>query len=508
MSTHLEKSFATIIAGAGVVFFGMIIASIFGVINQALLGRFLGPGDYGLFSLGISIVMIVSGFAIFGLGSAISQYIPANIKKGKSNRVHDSIRFSFRFCFGVAILLSIILFMLSNIIATKIFNNNDLEIVIKLLSIALPFTAFYRLAEGLPRGFKKAKYKVFIEDITMKVLRVSIFIILISFSYKLFGAIIAYLCAVIFASIAYLYITYYKFLPSLDTSFFKDKHRYSLVRKEVFSVAWPLSLAGFTYIFLQHTDRILLGLYMSSSDVGIYVAAFTIASLLISVSLAFTFLFLPVISEYFAERDLSSILKLFSSVTKWVFLITFPLVVYLILYCNDVIRLIYGESFLAGSSALIILSLGIAMYSLSGMAGSILIAIKKTKLNLIAEIIAAVSNVILNILLIPKYGIIGAAIGTSISISLRNISSLGFVYKELKIHPFNISYLKIAIISVISLAFISFVFKNYIKISWSFLIIIPIFLMIYFVTLFTTGCLNELDKSIIKTILKKIIKHK
>ena len=504
MSIKIERSLTTVVKGAGIIFFGGIVAQLFGMVNQILLGRFLGPEKYGLFNLGLSIILICSMFAMFGLGAALSQFIPVNIIKRNAGKVYDSIRFSFKFVFGVGISLSIILFIFSNVIATKIFRNDELSLVIRFLSVALPFTAFYRFAESVPRGFKKAKYKVYVQDMEMQLLKISIFLVLIFLGYKLLGAIAAYLCSVISASVIYLYLTYHKFLPSLDSSFHVNKKRYSSVKKELISLTWPLFLAGFTYLILGHTDRILLGVYMSTTDVGIYVAAFFIASLTISIAAAFSFIFLPVISEYFAERDISGISDLFSTVTKWVFLLTFPIVIYLILYGKDVIRLIYGDPYLTGSSALTILSVGIAMFALTGMAGSILIAITKTKLNLLSEIIGAVSNIILNILLIPRYGIMGAAIGTSVSISLRNISSLGFVYRELKIHPYDINYIKIVVISVISLVLLSFVFKTYTDFLWSFLIIIPIFLTIYLIFLLITGCLDETDKSFIKTLLKKV----
>lgn len=503
MSTKLEKSLTTIIAGAGVIFFGMIIANLLGLLNQALLGRFLGPEKYGLFNLGFSIILIFSTFAIFGLGAALSQFIPAKIKKDRKDKVNDAIRFSFRFNFIMGIFLSIILFLLSNIIANKVFHNNDLDLVIKFFSMALPFTAFYRTAGGLPRGFKKPSYKVLTEDILMNILKISIFGILIFFGYRLFGAIIAYLCSVIFATVIYLWLTYYKFLPSLGSSFSINKQKYNSVKKELFSLTLPLFLTGFTYLFLTHTDRILIGFYMSSQEVGIYVAAFSIAGLTISIALAFSFLFLPVISEYFAENDINSMKKIFSSITKWIFLLTFPIVIYFVLYSKDIIRIIYGDPFVIGSSVLIILSLGIAFFALTGMSGNILIAITKTKLNLISEIIGAISNVILNIILIPQYGIIGAAIGTSLSLSLRNISSLAFVYKELKIHPYNINYVKIILISIFSLGIISFLLKTFFDSYWSFLFIIPIFMIIYFIFLLKTGCLSHMDKTIIRIIIKK-----
>ena len=504
MSTEIEKSLTTVARGAGIIFFGMIIGNLLGMVNQVLMGRFLGPGNYGLFNLGISVMMIFCVLPRFGLGSALTQFIPFNIKNNRPDKVKAGIDFSLKFCLIVGVLVSIALFILSGTIATTVFHNTELELVIKVLCVSLPFLALSTTSAGFIQAFKKPEYHAYIENILMKILQIFIFVIFILFGYGLFGALFAFIGAAIFASIAYIYILYSKLYPSLNISAFNHEQRKEHVGKELVSLSWPLFLAGFTFLFMGYADKIILGIYMTPVDIGIYTAAFTIAGLMLFVFTAFSFNFRPVVAEYFAVKDISGMKKLYSSVTKWIFLLTFPALIYLIFYSRDVIWLIYGESFTTGYLALIVLSMGIAMNGLVGLTGGILIAIKKTKLNLLSEIIGAVSNVGLNIILIPKFGIIGAAIGTSVSISLRNISSLAFVYKELKIQPYNIDYIKIIIGSIVPLVLVSFMFKAYLDIFWAFIIVIPMFLILYFAFLFVTHCFDEFDKSIMKAIFKKV----
>ena len=507
MSSEIEKSLTTVARGAGIIFFGMIIGNLLGMVNQVLMGRFLGPGNYGLFNLGMSVMAIFCVLPHFGLGSALTQFIPYNIKNNRYDKVKAGIDFSLKFCLIVGVLVSIVLFILSDAIAIKVFHNSELELVIKVLCIALPFWALHNTSAGFIQAFKKPEYYAYIENISMKALQISIFVISILLGYRLFGALFAFICAAIFASIAYIYILYSKLYPSLNISIFNPKQKKGPVEKELVSLSWPLFLSGFVFLFMGYTDRILLGIYMTSADIGIYAAAFAIANLMLFPFTSFDFIFRPVVSEHFAVKDISGIQKLYISVTKWMFLLTFPAVIYLIFYSRDIIWLVYGESFTTGYLALIVLSMGIAVNGLMGMTGGILIAIKKTKLTLLAEVIGMVSNVGLNIILIPKFGIIGAAIGTSVSISLRRISSMAFMYKELKIHPYNIDYIKIIIASIMPLALISFLFKTYFDTFWTFLIVIPIFLILYFVFLFKTHCFDEFDKSIMKLILKKLLVH-
>lgn len=504
MSTQIKLSLKTIVKGAGVIFFSMVIGSLLGVVNQALMGRFLGPGNYGLFTLGISVMSIFCLLPQFGFVSALTQFIPYNIKKNRFDKAKAGISFALKFSMIVGIFASLVLFLLSREISTKLFHNKELEVAIKILCIALPFWAFHRVSGAAILGFKKPEYYASIENIIMKIIQLAIFIFLIFLGFRLSGALFAYICATILTSVAYFYILTFKLYPLFNLSSFKHNQRKEPVGRELILLAWPLFSAGLTLFFANHTDKLLLGFYTSSADIGVYAAAFTIATLVLFVFTSFSLIFRPVISEYFAMKDIIGMKNLFSSVTKWIFMLTFPIVLYLFFYSKDVIFLIYGESFTKGSFALIILSIGIAMNGLTGLTGEILIAIRKTKLNLLADIIGAVSNVGLNIILIPKLGITGAAIGTSLSFSFRNIASLAFVYKELKIHPYNFKYINIILNSIISFVLISFLFKYFLDSFWTCIFIVLPFSALYITFLFITGSLDEFDKYLIKAILRKV----
>ena len=499
MPTDIEKSLTIIVKGAGIIFLGQVISLLLGMVNQILLGRFLGPGDYGLLNLGLSVIMIASILPVFGLGPGLVQFIPFNITLGRQDKVIGGIDFSFKFCLAVGALVSLVVFFLSKWIAIEIFHDANLEVVIKILCISLTFTAFYRLAQGLPAGFRQPKYKLYNEFIIMKLLRIAVFLIAIFVGYKLLGALAAYIVAKLSASVGYLFIYYRRFYPSLNC-----KHKDRSAKRDLLSLSWPLFLTGFTALFISHTDKIVLGIYMTSSDIGIYTAALTLASSVYFIHSSFRYLFLPTIAEYFAREDIPGIQKLFSSVTKWIFLLTFPVVIYLFFFSEDVIQLIYGGAFTRGYLALFILSVGYASIGITGLTGEILVATRRTRLNLLNEVIGAGSNVGLNILLIPRYGIIGAAIATSASFILMRLIGLGFVYKLFRIHPYNFQYVKILMAATVPLVAISLLLKTYFDIPWAFLIVIPIFLAVYSLLLLKTGCLDKFDKSIMRAILAKM----
>lgn len=496
----LEDSLKDITKGAYIIVIGMVISNLVGLVNQILMGRILGPADYGLFSLGISLLAILCVLPNFGLGQGLTQFIPSHFKQKKYSEINEAVNFSLKFTLILGIGFALLLFIFSDQIAINIFNNEEFKYVLKLLAIALPFWALHNTGGFLTQGFKKPKYYVLIENISMPILQLSIFVILSIFGYKLFGALIGFTISAIFASISYIYIFRLKFGKLVNNNRIGDIKN---VQREILTISYPLFLAGFTLLFMQYADKILIGIYMTPFDVGIYSAALTIANLVLFVYMAFSFNSRPVLAEYFAIKDIESMRKLYSSVTKWVFLLTLPIIVYTILYSTDILGLIYGTKFTSGATVLGILCLGIAMNGLTGISGQTLISIKKSKLNLASEVVGAVSNIGLNLILIPPFGIIGAAVGTSISITLRNFTSLFFVYRILKFNPYNIDYLKIILYSILPLVTFYFIFKN-LTVPWAFLVIVPVFLVVYYGILRITGFFDEFDEIIINKVKIKL----
>lgn len=501
MSNRLEESLSTVAKGAGIIFIGMITAQILGLANQILLGRFLGPDFYGLFNLALSVLWIASNIAVFGLFGGLSRFIPFYLEKGKKGIIRNTIFFSVGFVLLTSIIISIVLYLLSSKISIYIFNENNLTPVLNYLAIGLPIIALPQIFEGIIRGFKAVKYKVAIWDIGMQLVKIIVFLLLAIIGYALIGAIVAYLMGFIFTIFCSILIIRKKLFPDYS------KYMKKPIAKKLLSFSWPLALTGLTFLFAAKTDILLLGYFLNPEAVGIYVPALMIAQLLTFVGTGFSYIFLPVISGFFAQKDTASLESLFKSSTKWIFIIVMPVFLYILLFSKEIIALFFGFEYSKAYLALIILASGVFTSIFSGLTGNILVGGGHTKLNLACEVIAAITNVTLNLVLIPIYGIIGAAIGTSVSLFARTLFSLTFVYITVRMHPFNKNYLKIIPIGILVLGFI-YILKTYAVtlLYWPILMLLLglILLLLYFVLLLPLKILDKNDKFIFEIILKTI----
>ncbi len=458
-SSTLNRSLTTVAKAATIVFAGMIAGHLLGMVNNVLLGRFLGPENYGRFNIVLGVITIAFTLATFGLFGSLSRFIPYNLKSKNFKTVKSVIDFSLVFTFFISLAVAVALFVLSGQISTKVFHDPELQPLFKIFAIGIPVIAIQRIMAGVIRGFKEAKYDALIFKIGVRVIKIAIFLIFLTTSYRLWGAIFAFIASALVTVLVSIWLVRYRIFP--------DYRRYSRnpVARELLSFTWPLALTGFTFLFVSKTDTMLLGYFLTSTDVGIYTPALVIAQLLTFMGAAFSYIFLPVVSEFFANKNMEGLESLYKSTSKWMVLTVLPLLLFILLFPSDILRLLYGSSYSHGYQALTILSIGISMNILLGTTGNVLVGGGYTKLNLAGEVIAAMSNITLNIIMIPAYGIIGAAAATGASYLIRNSVFLFFLYRKLRIHPYKRNYLYILTSGALS-AIVVFILKSYSPFSW------------------------------------------
>ena len=188
----------------------------------------------------------------------------------------------------------------------------------------------------------------------------------------------------------------------------------------------------------------MIGIYKSSTMVGIYNIAArigTLASFLLTSSNA---IFSATISELYQSDKIKTLENIYSTITKWLIILTAPIILSMIFY-SDIILSFFGQEYIKASNVLVLLALG-QMISVSvGANGFILSMTGHEKLFLFDNFIMAITNIVLNIVLISRYGILGAALATCISVAVFNIIKVFQVKRLLNIIPYRKNYFHIII---------------------------------------------------------------
>ena len=494
----VEKELKILAKGAGIFLFGMITTKILGYLYRLIVARYLGPEEYGLLNLGFAVIGILTAFAVFGLPSGVLRYVAYFKGKSDNSRLKGVIISSLKISLPLSIFLAIILFVLSDIISINLFHNPALSPIIKILSIALPLFSIISILESVSQAMQLIKYNVLIRNISESAIQLILTIILILLGYGIFGAVIGHVVAVFTSAVFFIIVIHKKVFPFLDKHI-KTTNTY----KELILFSWPLI---FVYIFgrLQNwIDSISIGIFKSASYVGLYNAAIPTSQLLMILPATVGALFIPTITQLYAQNKSNEINKLYYITNKWAFLMNFPVFLLLIIFSKQILNILFGQQYTEAYMAMIILCIGYFLYSMIQLSSGVLQSVKKTKVLMMNTLVFSILNILLNFALIPKYGIEGAAIATSISLILLSVLFLIEVHKFEKLNFLKFVLLKSVLSSVIAAIFIYLVkdqiFKN--NLILNFVSLSVIFFVIYIVLLFLTKSIEQEDKKLFADLL-------
>jgi O-antigen/teichoic acid export membrane protein len=211
-----------------------------------------------------------------------------------------------------------------------------------------------------------------------------------------------------------------------------------------------------------------------------------------------------VITGFYSQKRHKEINQLYTRVSRWVFFVNFPIFLVIAVFSRHIIKILFGQDYVAGGAALTILAIGHLIYSLSYTSSNILSMAKKTRTIFIISLIFAGSNLVLNYFLIPLYGVNGAAIATSISFVIGAVLIILFTSKLTRIYPFDRFFLKPFLASLLSIGFTYYltnVFFEQLSL-FRFALIFSVFVLLYACLLFLLRSFEKEDFDIIREIIR------
>ncbi len=197
----------------------------------------------------------------------------------------------------------------------------------------------------------------------------------------------------------------------------------------------PRALAALAQITIQRLDIVLVAILRGPAEAAIYTAAtrFLVAGQFANsaISLAAQ----PRFAELFAIGDRRGANVLYQATTAWLMLLTWPLYLLAMLYGSDALT-VFGHSYRVGGTVMLILGGTMLLATACGQVDTVLIATGRSTWSLVNGLMAVGVNVALDLILIPSYGITGAAIGWAVAIAVTNLVPLAQLAAAARVHPF------------------------------------------------------------------------
>ena len=223
----------------------------------------------------------------------------------------------------------------------------------------------------------------------------------------------------------------------------------SLPHREMMDFAGSMVGMALLGYFAAKLAEPLLGAYLGAGDVGIYSVALATAAFVPVLLKSLNTIFGPVVSELHGKGELVLMERLYQTSTKWCLALPWPLVCVLVVHAEDLMR-IFGEDFARGGSALAVLAVGQLVNVAVGSAGQLLVMTGHQRMEVRIQFAAAALSIASLLLLVPRLGILGAAIAFGLVLTLENLLRLFFVFSILSISPYNRRYIKLLVPFVLS----------------------------------------------------------
>jgi len=411
-----------------IVFILFLAAAFFSYLFRIILARNLSLKDFGLFFAVIAFLGIINIFRDLGIGQSAMYYVPRFIAKNQNSKVKEFVNKILKIEFWTSIISMLLITALADFLAQNYFHYGSI-ITIILFAIAYFFNSLELNIQVLFNAFQNQK--IYAIHNLVRTLLILIMTVFASFSvYKnnvnvyVLGQLFTYFIVLIVFG-----LIFYKRLYPRDVKNSKN----TIVLKELFMFGIIATGAQLCYFFITTTDTVFLTYMTTLENVGLYNAVIPIVTLLLYLSMALSTVITPRVSELTAQKKFDDIRFLWEKSIKYVLLATLPLIGLLVLYPDLILRIMFGEQFVAASNTLIIMGSGIIFFGMSQVNMSFLLSIIGPKKNLIIYAIATIVNIVLNLILIPKYSIEGAATATIISYALLFIISTVVLLKIIRL---------------------------------------------------------------------------
>lgn len=221
--------------------------------------------------------------------------------------------------------------------------------------------------------------------------------------------------------------------------------------REFWSFTRPHAGTGMLRVSIRWLDTLVVGALLGVGAAGIYTASTRLLKLGDFVNQATFQAAAPQIAEDLGTNNVDQATSVYRSASTWLVLATWPLYLGALFYAPEILRIVFGGEFVAGATALRILSATMLVASAVGPIEAVLVMSGRTKQNLVNNTVALALNVVLGILLIPPFELVGAAVAWAISLLCTNLLPTFQVHRRLGMHV--LSKIHVTTMAVIAAGF-------------------------------------------------------
>lgn len=413
--------------GVKATFSGNILNKLLNGLLVVLLTRiFMTPSQYGELNFVLSALGVVSILATLGLPKSAARYV-TEFSEIDPEQVPHVVRTSLKYL-GILVVVVAGATLAVGRPTTTILGVPSIAPFIAVGSLYIVTQAFMKYCTALCQGFNRVDWSALI-GVVNNVGRVLFVVLLVALGFGVTGALFGYIAGYVAAAVVGGYVVYTQFYtdyrpaPAADDGLSRRILEYSI----------PLTATRTANVIDRKIDTILVGVLLNMTAVGYYTVAKQVADFVAAPASSVGYTISPAIGEQSSADRKDRARKLYERSVQYVLLAYLPAVAGLVLVAEPMVRYVFGTNYLGAVPAVQVFAAFVLVSALNNVTSDGLDYLGRARARAIAKTGMAVSNVALNILLIPVLGVVGAAVATVITFSLYTFTNIYIIHQELEI---------------------------------------------------------------------------
>jgi O-antigen/teichoic acid export membrane protein len=418
-----EKLSHKVVRGVGWNFVGVFGTLAINFVYTLIIARVVDPDNFGRLTFLLQLLGTLILVSSMGFEYAINKFAPLHRVENEPGKTMDMIRRMVLIKGSVILSLSLVLFLGSDLIAVHVFTKQGLSIYLKLVAVVMIPYGFEGIFRPLLVSFYEQK-TANLSMVTARLLNLTLAVALIVWLSDISGGLYSELIS-------------WSFFLAVILVESKRKVFKAKVPKAKVGLGKVLRFSSFLYAYAimnvllgQQLDIILLGRFVPDSEIGFYFIGYNLSFIAISIfNLALAGgITLTFFSELYAKKDYNGLRRTYTVFFEYNYFTIIPIAVGGLVIGSELVGLLYPSAYLSAVPILMIFFVSFSVIKLGGITSTFMSAMEKEKTLVASRTIFGLTNLVLNLILIPMYGALGAAIATSIA------GILGVAYESYVVH--------------------------------------------------------------------------
>lgn len=425
--TELAADARTMARGAAVNVGGALATTALSFALSLLITHQVRAGTFGLFSIALVTVLLAQVPATLGLDVGVVRFVALRASGGDAHGVRATIQAALAVAAAVSTALALLLYATAPWLTDSFFHKGRADVLVQIIAWSLPALALTRVLTGALQGLGLMRHAALINPVRVAVnIVVALPLLLLGYGAK--GLASAFV-VVAWAGLVLAAVLLARVLPSAFVPV-RGRRFAPLLR---FSI--PQTLTTLLLQTILWADTLLLGRLRTAAEVGVYTIVQRLLSPAQTVSTATGQMFAPRIAAEDARNDRRTLALMLKRVTYWNVSLAIPVFGVLLLAPESLLHL-FGPIYGTGAKALVILAAGQLFNAATGPLGQVINMSGRPYLTLVNNAAVGALNVVACLILIPRYGVTGAACATTASIVIVNLIKLVQVRILFGVNPF------------------------------------------------------------------------